>query len=132
MEWQSDYDTGDAAIDGQHHAFFDKINQTFAAMMVGDTSQVTADKIDVILSEMDKHFREEEDLMTRLSYPALTHHQGSHRRFTEEATRLRGVVANGAQGASTQAFEYLAAWTREHFAKDDHDLALFLREKRAA
>ncbi|CAA7617703.1 Methyl-accepting chemotaxis protein [Magnetospirillum sp. LM-5] len=132
MEWNADYDTGDQAVDAQHHAFFDHVNKTFAAMMGGDSSGVTGAAIADIVVEMTEHFREEEALMSRLAYPAIDHHRESHRRFLEQAGALKADMESGKDGAVNRTFEYLAAWTREHFAKDDHDLALFLRNSKAA
>jgi methyl-accepting chemotaxis protein len=132
MAWNPDYETGDSVIDGQHRAFFDKINRAFQAMMQGDGSVVGSSAIEDIRSDMAAHFVDEEKLMEETGYAELDHHKQSHARFMERMDELQAGLSSGHRDAVAHAFEFLADWTREHFSKDDHEMAVFLRQRRQA
>jgi methyl-accepting chemotaxis protein len=132
LMWKDEYETGQVSLDRHHRAFFDKINAFFADMMTGNGGAGAITILSSLVDDMMAHFAEEEDLMTKASYAALPEHQANHKKFLERIAVLKTNLEGGQPDASTALFDYLSKWTVEHFTHDDHDMAAFLRQKKAA
>ncbi|CAA7625996.1 Methyl-accepting chemotaxis protein [Magnetospirillum sp. LM-5] len=132
MPWLPEYETGISVIDSHHRAYLDQLNSLFADMMTGDGGKGIVKVLPTMLDMMKAHFAEEEAQMTKAGYAKLAQHQANHRRFVDGFTNGKRAIEEGRDGATTALFDFLATWTREHFAHDDHDMALALTGKTAA
>ncbi|CAA7625783.1 Methyl-accepting chemotaxis protein [Magnetospirillum sp. LM-5] len=130
MAWKPEYETGIAVIDSEHRAYLKQINKLFGDMMTGDGAKGIVRVLPTLLEEMKTHFANEERTMTRAAYPELEAHQANHRLFVEKFQAGKRAIEQDQPDAGTALFDFLASWTREHFAHDDHDMARFLVERR--
>ncbi|CAA7625781.1 Methyl-accepting chemotaxis protein [Magnetospirillum sp. LM-5] len=128
MTWKDEYETGIPAIDSEHRAYLKQINKLFADMMTGDGGKGIVRVLPTLLGDMKTHFANEERAMTRAAYPALAEHQANHRLFVEKFVALKRAIEEGKPDSTTALFDFLAGWTRAHFAHEDHDMARFFTE----
>ncbi|MBF0324384.1 MAG: bacteriohemerythrin [Alphaproteobacteria bacterium] len=128
MPWKDEYETGIPAIDSEHRAYLKQINKLFADMMTGDGGKGIVRVLPTLLDDMKTHFANEERAMTRAAYPALADHQANHRLFVERFVALKRAIEEGKPDSTTALFDFLAGWTREHFAHEDHDMARFFTD----
>ncbi|OAN66988.1 bacteriohemerythrin [Magnetospirillum moscoviense] len=128
MTWKDEYETGIPAIDSEHRAYLKQINKLFADMMTGDGGKGIVRVLPTLLDDMKTHFANEERAMTRAAYPALADHQANHRLFVERFVALKRAIEEGKPDSTTALFDFLAGWTREHFAHEDHDMARFFTD----
>ncbi|OAN52456.1 hypothetical protein A6A05_10770 [Magnetospirillum moscoviense] len=126
VAWQPDFATGIAAIDSHHQAYLSKINALYGDMMTGQGGKGIARMLPGLLEEMKAHFAEEEAQMTKAGYGELGSHQANHRRFVDSLVQARRAIEDGKANATSELFDFLAKWTRHHFANDDRQMALAL------
>ncbi|MBF0325699.1 MAG: bacteriohemerythrin [Alphaproteobacteria bacterium] len=132
VAWQPDFATAIAAIDSHHQAYLSKINALYGDMMTGQGGKGIARMLPGLLEEMKAHFAEEEAQMTKAGYGELGSHQANHRRFVDSLVQARRAIEDGKANATSELFDFLAKWTRHHFANDDRQMALALTGKKVA
>ncbi len=128
MPWKDEYETGIATIDSQHRAYLTQINALFADMMTGEGGKGIVRVLPTLLEDMKAHFATEERAMTQAAYPALAEHQANHRLFIDKFVALKRAIEEGRPDSTTALFDFLAGWTRAHFAHEDHDMARFFAD----
>ena len=107
LVWRSGYESGNLAIDAQHRALFGQANKLLVAATGDRPSLELLPLVDSFVTEVARHFQDEEAIITAAGYPDATAHAALHRALIEKATELVGRVRAGSVSA-TDLFEFLA------------------------
>jgi hemerythrin-like metal-binding protein len=132
LEWDGTLNIGVAVIDRHHQEMFDQVNRYYGEMMSGDGDVAARGILEMITRSFESHFKEEEAVMARHSYPDAGEHGSRHREFLAKVAELKRDFETGKTGASAEIFRYVANWLRNHIRHEDGKIAAFLRENRIA
>ncbi|WP_050750744.1 bacteriohemerythrin [Paramagnetospirillum magneticum] len=132
LNWDNALNMGIGNIDRHHREMFDEVNRLYAKMSQGNGAEAGQGMITLIDTVMGSHFREEEEVMSRNSYPHLDEHRRHHRDFLDRAKSHKGAVQSGDPTAAAKMFEYVATWLTNHIQMEDGKLANYLKAKKVA
>jgi hemerythrin-like metal-binding protein len=132
LEWDNALNTNVASVDHHHQAMFQEINRLYAQMMNGEGAQAGQAMITIAETLVVEHFKDEESVMSRNSYPGLEDHRRHHRTFLERFASVKGAVLAGRPDAVAQMFDYVATWLANHIRLEDGKLAAYLAHRKVA
>ena len=129
LNWdESRHPLGVAAMDPMHREFVALAGELRIA---GDEDFVVL--FDSLLDHVQRHFDNESRLMRECAFPAVTEHEGEHRRVLGELARLRAGIDKGRLAfARAYVREGLGPWFEQHLATMDVALAGCLKVRGAA
>lgn len=117
MAGREAFSVGDAEIDGQHEALFQRAAMVAMAIeqQLGDGLQ--QDLLREMINEEALHFAAEEALMRRVGYPDVETHVKEHNRLLAETQATAKAVADGAiscaeglQRISNMLLNHMLGW----------------------
>lgn len=88
--WSDDFALGDAVVDAQHRAFFEEAAALRSALASDEPKDEIVAYCAIFIANLRAHFADEERLMDRIGFPALSIHRQEHERLLE---RTEEVVA---------------------------------------
>ena len=107
LSWHGAYECGNALIDEQHRGLFNDANNLLGAILSGRPKDEVAALIDRLISDVVKHFKDEEAIFTAAGYPGAKEHAAIHRRLVDDATNLVNRFQAGTL-AIGELFQFLA------------------------
>lgn len=128
--WHPKYSVGNTFLDFQHRRMFRTINELHAA-----TPRVlSVDELERTLCMMfdyaENHFKDEEELMRKASYPGLAAHERAHRAFVQKAKGLfRDLQRRGPESAE-DILGFLKQWLRDHITDMDKQYAPYVAKSK--
>lgn len=130
LQWSDDLAVGHPLIDAQHRSLFDRFGEFLAACGQRRGPDDLRELLGYLDGYVKEHFREEEDLMARHTYPEADRHRAEHRIFIEKLEGLKRELATS--GPTVQVLirtnKALIYWLTEHIREVDTKLAGFLRQ----
>ena len=129
IEWSDDIACGVPSVDTDHRNMVDLLNRAYADMMTGAGGQAATRIVTELGAMIDKHFADEERLMSRIGYPNLDQHRKIHKKLLARFEELRGRYEAGDANSGKEMFEYLAEWLRNHTNKHDKAFVDYARSK---
>jgi len=127
FRWTSNFVTGLAEVDDQHHRLVDLINRFGELVMRQDGASLA--ELEAIFAELANyaqyHFSEEESLMAAMHLDArhIKDHQHAHQSFLEEVTLLHGGLSEGNLDAARSLLQFLTHWLAYHILGSDQFMA---------
>jgi hemerythrin len=122
IEWNSDLEIGDQAIDFQHKKLISLINDIDKVKDQGEESQMI---IEITLDELKKytsyHFSEEEAMLEKVGYPKLEEHKVEHRLFIDKIDQFSERFKDEGDKMITDLLTYLYGWLTSHIKVKDMD-----------
>ncbi|NMF87967.1 diguanylate cyclase [Aromatoleum petrolei] len=88
LVWHASFESGDATLDAEHRALFDEINVLWTLIAAQHPAAEIRATVEVLYGKMVRHFRDEEALLQRISYPELAAHIRMHEALTVRADAL--------------------------------------------
>jgi hemerythrin len=125
LEWKSDYKTGVPALDAQHKALFDYINQLGKLLEKNEVQRPEADKVLTFLENYARlHFNDEENCMARFHCPAYAKNKEDHALFLNmfEFYKGQGEAIYTSKGMLGRLHESMVWWINQHILKVDIQL----------
>lgn len=128
IAWREHYNIGVDEVDQQHQALVVKLNEFLEACI----QQKGKDKIMETLSFLKEytveHFRTEEEIMEKYSFPEYAAHKKEHDDFIDTVVDLENSIMNqGATILSTLKLNRtLTDWLLTHISKSDVKIGEFL------
>ena len=107
LVWHRAYECGQALIDEEHQALFDKVNHLLAAILSARPADAVAPLIENLMRDIVEHFRAEETLITAAGFPGAAEHAAMHHELTDRAHELAGHFRAGDLGIG-ELFQFLA------------------------
>jgi len=89
--------------------------------------------IDSILLELqsyiDQHFADEESLMAKHNFPALSIHRNEHEIFRQQMAAFAKAHNSGQSGVPVLLMLFMQRWLKQHVMNTDKQYAAFLNAR---
>jgi hemerythrin-like metal-binding protein len=110
IAWDDRYAIGIAAIDEQHRALFQLINQVHDA----PTREVSVQVLASLVGYIKDHFALEERMMASAGYAGLAEHRAEHHRFTLAVLSAHDDYLDGRAVLTERLLPLMRDWLRDH------------------
>ncbi len=107
LVWHRAYESGNVQIDSQHQALFEHANSLLKAILDNRPKPEITQQLTALVTEIDRHFHDEEAIFQKAAYPDSEHHCELHANLMQRATRLAGRFEKDQIGVG-ELFHYLA------------------------
>jgi hemerythrin len=129
ITWNDKYSVGIDSIDKQHKQLILLLNTLYDAMKEGKGK----DKLEEILNELvvytDYHFKYEEELFNKYSYPDKAHHEKIHNELRKKVMEFQGKFKSGQMNMSIDLLNFLKEWVNNHIVEEDKKYEALLSQK---
>jgi diguanylate cyclase (GGDEF)-like protein/hemerythrin-like metal-binding protein len=88
LAWDEAYACGQESIDNQHRRLFEVANTLLTALLTGWPKTACQELIDMLLSDVLVHFRDEEAILSAAGYPGTDEHAVIHTELLAKAKTL--------------------------------------------
>jgi hemerythrin len=120
------------ALNSEHHALLEKLNDLLIAIRSGDRSHIVM-ACTSLAAQARAHFATEEALMRKVGYPDLESHREQHEELGRRLARLSFLAGSGSGFLSeTAPVSLLEQWFVPHLTFADRRLADFMAAQEAA
>lgn len=126
LNWKADYCTGNARIDDDHRALFDRINDFHYAWQQNRDRKDIARVLNRLVEYAEEHFAREEEIMRASAYPGLARHQAIHEALFEQIFVLQGHFEEGRIRIDRDAMDFLRAWMVDHIVGEDMKFSAYV------
>lgn len=129
VEWRASLSVGIDEIDLQHKQLLENFNNLLSACKTGEG----VDELRRLLLFLDeyvtRHFRDEEALQVKHSYPEYAGHKKEHDAFIQRLHALRQEIVSEGAGLHhvMETNTMLLKWLLNHISTVDVELGIFLR-----
>ncbi|NLJ26365.1 MAG: hemerythrin family protein [Firmicutes bacterium] len=129
IQWTPALAVGIDAIDGQHKTLFQKVNNLIEACNRGQGKDTVAQTIDFLGEYVIIHFRDEEKLMQKHSFPGYLQHKQLHDAFIKGFQQLKDELEEEGPGLGLvlKTNRLVVDWLINHISKKDKAFGKFLR-----
>lgn len=86
-------------------------------------------QLEELLTLLEAHFRDEEELLRQQGYPDLLAHVQEHTALLGELAHIRVRYEQSAAPLASMIATFLGGWLRHHISEGDFHYARFLRER---
>ncbi len=133
MLWTSQLILGVDEMDREHKELVEAVDRLYQAMMKGNGKSVVKETIDFLGDYVVTHFKHEEALQKKYSYPKMKEHQQIHRDFMVSFSQLKDKIDHSEVNSKLAIEVNKAAidWLKNHIGKEDRLLSEFILEQRA-
>ena len=107
LVWKNAFLSGNELIDTQHQGLFRVANELLDAVLSGRPSDEVSLIVSRLLSDVVRHFEDEEAILAALSFPGLAEHAGEHARLVAKALELADAFKTGVLSVGS-LFQFLA------------------------
>jgi diguanylate cyclase (GGDEF)-like protein/hemerythrin-like metal-binding protein len=126
LSWHAAYECGHPVIDEQHRGLFVDANNLLGAVLSARPEAEVAALVNTLVTDVVRHFKEEEGIIRAAGYPNATEHAATHSALIDKAVLLvkhfhedslsvgelfqflaRDVLARHMLGADREFFAYL-------------------------
>jgi len=117
--WNSKFSVGVQALDDQHKALLNVLNEFHAASMKGKAREVAGPMMRQIVQLANEHFSTEQRMMESTQYPELAEHRSKHE---ELSAKLAEYVSRHEKGDTTmyaQLLYFMRDWLSKHMQTED-------------
>lgn len=134
MEWTDSLSVGVEAIDSQHKELIDRVNRFYAALKSENGKAETLKVLDFLSRYVVTHFKDEESLQVKYSYPRYAEHRRMHMDFMETVKGVRGdIEKSGVTTASSAMIAMTVSnWLVNHISLQDRDIGRHIRQNHQA
>ena len=121
LEWKSEYETGNEAVDFQHRFFIGLINRIENSFRNSTDENYKSKLIIELRKYADFHFTSEENIATSLSLPGVDSHHERHMELIDEFNLCSEKLEKGT--ISFDEFHlFLVEWFAGHTYHEDQKL----------
>ena len=127
--WSSDWETGDATIDGQHQALFQQLEKLTDEITADGGSLARQRALARLERHLADHFEEEQARMAQTGYPDLGPHTTLHKDMLLQLETLVLAHLRDPEGTPFDLMNFLTTWHLKHIAQEDKKFADFLKTR---
>lgn len=132
MEWTSEDLVFSPNLDADHRRLYAKLEAVRQAMERGAPTSLLGVPLWQLSKSITVHFRNEERLMNRSSYPAQEWHKSQHRAGRNKMRSVLEACRTGQADSVNQGLDELGGWLRDHIHLADRMFAAHLRNDQRA
>ncbi len=132
LVWKHAFLSGNSLIDTQHQGLFRLSNELLDAVLTDRPPDEISMVVTRLLADVVQHFKDEEAILVKLSFPGLAEHAGEHARLVAEALELAEAFKAGALSVGS-LFQFLAYdVVSRHMLGADREYFLYTAAQAAA
>jgi hemerythrin-like metal-binding protein len=121
MTWMRNYTAGEVRMDAEHLELFELSHQILAELMKGNGAAVE-ELLAELCESVERHFRNEEDILRQGDSPGVRAHRRSHHRLVSQLHGLRKRHAKGQVPRAAVIQFLLHEMIRGHMVTEDISL----------
>lgn len=129
IKWNSSMSVKNAEIDLQHQKLIKMINALHDAMLKGQAKDLVLPVLKGLISYTAIHFKYEEDLFKKYSFPQEAAHIIEHRKFVKQVQDFKTDFQAGKIGLSIKIMNFLSDWLKKHILDTDKKYVDFFASK---
>ncbi|TCL59241.1 hemerythrin [Hydrogenispora ethanolica] len=133
IQWTPNLAVGVTQIDDQHKELYRRIDQLLEACNQGKGRQVIGEALAFLEEYVITHFRDEEALMQRYTYPAPKYNEQKtqHTFFIKKIAELKATFEKEGPGLNIIILtnRTVVEWLNGHIRNVDTQLGTFLKDK---
>ena len=119
--WGPEFSVYIHGIDKQHQYLVVTLNNLYKYLLAGSPRRILDDTLDALTDYTKFHFRSEEKLFDKYSYPRAEGHRKQHRFFVDKVTDFLEKYKANEQRLTLEVLHFLADWVKNHILTSDHD-----------
>jgi hemerythrin len=127
-KWDNKMSVNILSIDTQHKKLIEEINNFYNNLNSKKSKDVLTDIIYQLQHYSNYHFRTEELLMKKYSFPGFIAHKAEHDKFIEKIDDLQKRLETGKLVLTLEVAEFLKAWLSNHVMNTDKAYSKFLND----
>ncbi|MDM8516413.1 bacteriohemerythrin [Desulfobacterales bacterium HSG16] len=121
IEWQSDFETGNEAVDLQHRFFVDLINRIGNSFKESTDEDYKRKLIVELKKYAEFHFASEENIAKSLKLPGIANHHERHMELIDEFNDNADELEKGNKSFD-DFIQFLTEWFTGHTFYEDQKL----------
>jgi len=129
IRWRADLEIGIEAIDNQHKALVESMNNLLEACAAGKAKQEVGKTLDFLSDYVITHFSYEQEYQRKYAYPGYGDHLKLHQFLLQEVEELKKKFEE--EGATLhftiQFNKKIIDWFINHIGKADKDFASYIK-----
>jgi len=129
ITWKDEFSVGVEAFDNDHRELITYINNLHAGIVSGRPSAAMKSTLKDLVNYIAIHFKREQDLMEKHSYPDFTKHNIAHNSLKEKVSEFTQRLESGETFFSLEMMIFLKNWLTNHILKQDMAYKDFFQEK---
>ncbi len=127
MIWKRCFETGIRPIDDEHRVLVTLIQKLEGSMYDGSVTKTTGMVLKELVDYVKFHFKNEEEVMSRVGFPELARHKILHKDLVNDIASILIDMKHGKPCTASELIGFLNYWLRDHILKEDMKIAQFLR-----
>lgn len=128
FRWEDSYSVNNDEIDKQHMKLVGMINNLAASMAEAKGREVVGNIISELVDYTNTHFRYEEGIFNRISYPESHEHKKEHLAFEQKISEFKQGFDSGKLTVTVEVLNFLCDWLREHILETDKKYGNYIIE----
>jgi len=127
--WTEKYAVKVGKLDREHQTLFKTINELDEALAAGKGREVVAGVLKKLIDYTATHFRDEEALMAKHSFPGLAAHRAEHQKLVEQVLKFQADFTAGKDDVAITLMPFLQNWLKNHILQTDKKYSQFLNDR---
>ena len=132
IEWNDSLSVRVGVFDDDHRQLVSIINKLHLAILMKETQNVMKDILASLAVYTMEHFKHEEDLMVKYSYPEYFPHKKEHDALLKKVNDFRKSVESGETVVSFELMAFLKDWLVNHILSVDVKYSDFFKGREMA
>lgn len=128
FEWRDEYRTNIQSLDDDHRRLFASADAFYRKLSLKEDIDVDG-LFSFLTNYAERHFNDEELLMSRYSFPGLERHQFEHRQFFKDIAGIRNKFRVSTAHSGMECIKFLRDWVIRHILTTDRQYGTFLNER---
>jgi len=128
IKWSESIAIGVGNVDEQHKHMLSVANKFLRALHMGYGDKILAAVIRDLREYTLTHFRDEEELMSKVHYPHLLEHQREHQNLTMQVKRYQEDIYRKNPIDPVEFRAFIKQWLIGHMIGSDGRIAAFMRD----
>jgi hemerythrin len=129
LTWTAEqFGTKVTVADDEHKTIFDMVNALNDAVAAGNRVAV-GEKLDSLIGFVAKHFKTEEDLMTKHGYPDYAAHKAKHDELVNTCLDVQKKFKAGESEITGDTCVFVKDWLYQHIPNVDKHYGPFFNSK---
>ncbi len=126
VQWKDKWNIGVPEIDAEHRYLIALVSNLIEKFNSNNLEENLPKAFVHLMNYADKHFKNEESLMSAVAYPLLNEQKQQHELLEDETSELAEKFLSGEQSISIETLNFLKKWVIEHVLKEDKKIGVFL------
>lgn len=126
IEWDESLKVNIPAIDQQHKRLIELIGDLERGVSDGTGGLMISYVFQELIRYVAEHFKDEEELMLRCNFPALTSHRKEHDYYVQTLGELQQATKDG-DALSIAALAFMKEWILTHIKVTDQEYASIIK-----